>query len=64
MLFLKRNEMQDVVVTAPDGQTIRFRVARVVLWEGRMSGVTVGIDAPRGWGIHREEIAQPQQATA
>ena len=62
MLFLKRKEMQDVVVTAPDGQMVRFRITHANLWQGRFSSVNVGIDAPHDWKINREEIVQPRRA--
>jgi sRNA-binding carbon storage regulator CsrA len=62
-LILKRKVDQDVVITASDGQVIRIRVANIAWPPNRWPAVSLSIDAPRDWTIHREEL-QPHRATA
>jgi len=51
MLVLSRIVDQKIIITAPDGTLITLMVVEV-----RGDKVRIGVDAPRTWTIHREEI--------
>lgn len=53
MLVLSRKLSEAVVITTPNGERIRFVV--VDIDRGK---IRVGIEAPRTFPVHREEIQQ------
>lgn len=58
MLVLGRQPQQDVVVHL-DGVEITFRIVKV-----RGKTVSVGVNAPKSWGIDRSEILQVKRLEA
>ena len=53
MLVLSRKVGETVIITAPDGTQIVL-----MLIEVRGDKARIGIDAPRTYTVHREEIQQ------
>ena len=53
MLVLSRKVGETIVITAPDGTQIVL-----MLIEVRGDKARIGIDAPRTYTVHREEIQQ------
>jgi len=53
MLVLSRKVGETVIITAPDGTQIVLMMVEV-----RGDKARIGIDAPRTYTVHREEIQQ------
>ena len=51
MLVLSRIVDQKIIITSPDGTCITLMVVEV-----RGDKVRIGVDAPKSWTIHREEV--------
>ena len=51
MLVLSRKVNEKIVVTSPDGTLITLMLVEI-----RGDKARIGVDAPKSWSIHREEI--------
>lgn len=51
MLVLSRKVAERILITSPEGVQISLMVVEV-----RGDKVRIGIDAPREWIVHREEV--------
>lgn len=53
MLVLKRDVSERIVIISPSGERIY-----IMLTEVRGNKARLGVEAPRSWAIHREEVQQ------
>ena len=51
MLVLSRRVSETIIITAPDGTQLTLMLVKV-----RGDKARIGVDAPKNWIIHREEV--------